>query len=346
MITRRIDSTQMSSLVSRLIIGSSVLATLLAIVPSVVHAENKPGAAAATADAAADGAQIVAEINKSKITRAELTTELDRQLRGQASLIPEDQRRELRKNLLDKMIDRQLLFDASAAFKPSDEETEKFVAQIKSQLGGDEGLSKALEQNQVSMAEFDEGIRKDLAIKNYLEKKVFSDLKISDEELKKEFDKSPERFAEPERVHARHILFKLDQNADEKTVAEVKAKAEKALAEARANPEGFADLAKKYSEGPTRSKGGDLGFFTKNQMVPQFAEAAFSAKPSEITDLVRTQFGFHIIKVEEKKEAGKPNFDTVKEQLRAQMLNAERGKVVAEHVKKLREGAKIITYLK
>jgi peptidyl-prolyl cis-trans isomerase D len=124
-----------------------------------------------------------------------------------------------------------------------------------------------------------------------------SKVKLTDSEVREYYDENMESFKIPKKVVARHILLKVSQDADPKTVEKTKEKALKILKLAREGKD-FAELAKKYSEGPSRNNGGYLGEFTKESMVKPFAEKAFSMKPGEISEPVRTRFGWHIIKVE------------------------------------------------
>ncbi|NTU59616.1 MAG: hypothetical protein HGA98_00990 [Deltaproteobacteria bacterium] len=131
-----------------------------------------------------------------------------------------------------------------------------------------------------------------------------SDVKVTDEEVAKEFASGGAQATEKESVRARHILVKLAAGAKPDEEAKVRAKAESVLKEAKAGKD-FATLAKKYSEDPgSKEKGGDLGAFERGQMVPAFEEAAFALKPGQLSDLVKTQFGFHVIKVEEHRGGG------------------------------------------
>ncbi len=151
----------------------------------------------------------------------------------------------------------------------------------------------------------------------YLEidpKTLEGDIKISQEEILSYYEFNADTFHEPKKVKARHILFKLTENASQEKEKEVKEKAESVLKEARENTD-FAELAKKYSEGPTKTKGGDLGYFSSGQMVKSFEDTAFNMKPGDISDLVRTQFGYHIIKVEDVKEAMPKKLDEVRSRI-------------------------------
>jgi peptidyl-prolyl cis-trans isomerase C len=146
----------------------------------------------------------------------------------------------------------------------------------------------------------------------------------TDEAMKKVYDDAAKQITGEQEVHARHILVETED----------KAKAIKAQLDKGAD---FAELAKKESKDPGASDGGDLGFFTKDQMVPEFSAVAFSLEPGKISDPVKSQFGWHIIKVEEKRNRKAPDFDQVKSQIETYVTR----KAQADYVAKLREGAKI-----
>jgi peptidyl-prolyl cis-trans isomerase C len=146
----------------------------------------------------------------------------------------------------------------------------------------------------------------------------------TDEAMKKVYDDAAKQIAGEQEVRARHILVETEDEA----------KAVKAELDKGAD---FAELAKKKSKDPGASDGGDLGFFTKDQMVPEFSAVAFSLEPGKISDPVKSQFGWHIIKVEEKRNRKPPEFDQVKAQIEAYVTR----KAQADYVAKLREGAKI-----
>ncbi|CAM5521301.1 Parvulin-like PPIase OS=Afipia felis OX=1035 GN=cbf2 PE=3 SV=1 [Afipia felis] len=147
---------------------------------------------------------------------------------------------------------------------------------------------------------------------------------VTDAALKQVYDDAAKQIANEQEVHARHILVETEDQAKE-IIAELKKGAD------------FAELAKKKSKDPGASDGGDLGFFTKDQMVPEFSAAAFALEPGKISDPVKSQFGWHIIKVEEKRARKAPPFDQVKPQLEAFVIR----KAQAEYVAKLRADAKI-----
>jgi peptidyl-prolyl cis-trans isomerase D len=144
---------------------------------------------------------------------------------------------------------------------------------------------------------------------NYLDK-----VNVAEKEISDFYELNPERFKEPEQVRARHILIRVSPDAAESEDAKAKEEALAILKEARDGKD-FADLAKKHSQGPTASKGGDLGYFTRGQMLKPFEELAFSLKKGEIGGPVRTRFGWHIIKVEDRKEAVLRTLPEVRDQI-------------------------------
>jgi len=152
-----------------------------------------------------------------------------------------------------------------------------------------------------------------------LDPNAFKDqVKVSDEQSLEYYEDNIDTFKEKKQVKARHVLFKLAENASAEEEAKVRQKAEDVLKKAKAG-ENFAELAKKHSEGPTAKDGGDLGYFSENQMVKPFEEAAFKLNKGEVSDLVRTSFGYHIIKVEDVKEARTKPFEEVKGQILAKI---------------------------
>src|ERR1700744_2868405 len=146
----------------------------------------------------------------------------------------------------------------------------------------------------------------------------------TDDAMKKVYEDASKQITGEQEVHARHILVETEDEA-------------KAVEEELKKGADFAELAKKKSKDPGASDGGDLGFFTKDQMVPEFSAVAFSLEPGKISDPVKTQFGWHIIKVEEKRNRKAPDFEQVKSQIETYVTR----KAQAEDVAKLREGAKV-----
>jgi peptidyl-prolyl cis-trans isomerase C len=146
----------------------------------------------------------------------------------------------------------------------------------------------------------------------------------TDANMKKVYEDAAKQISGEQEVHARHILVETEDEA-KKVEDELKKGAD------------FAELAKKTSKDPGAADGGDLGFFTKDQMVPEFSKVAFELEPGKISDPVKSQFGWHVIKVEEKRNRKAPDFEQVKPQIEQYVVR----KAQADYVTKLREGAKV-----
>jgi len=160
---------------------------------------------------------------------------------------------------------------------------------------------------------------------------------ITDQALRAVYDDAVKQMGEQEEVHARHILFRVANPADEKASKEAEDKV-KAVIERLNKGEDFAKLANELTEDPSgRNDGGDLGYFTKDQMVPEFSAVAFKLDKGKISEPIKTQFGWHVLKVEDKRKRQPPEFDKVKAQLESYV---ER-KAQVELVTKLRTAAKI-----
>ena len=155
-------------------------------------------------------------------------------------------------------------------------------------------------------------------------------LRISDDQLKVQFQQNIKQYQVPNRVHAEHILLMTVGNKTDAEVEEIKKKAEDILGQAKKGAK-FEDLAKKYSEDPgTKDKGGDLGWLVQGQTVPEFEKVAFSLQKGQISDLVKTQYGFHIIKVMDKETAHTKPFEEVKDSLRAPLLLSQADKQASD----------------
>ncbi len=243
---------------------------------------------------------------------------------------------------MQQMIDGVLLVQEAKRRKMTVDPSivEKGLTQAETGAGGAEQLDATLKQEGLTRERL-----KNLIVDSDLVKQLLDSLgqgiEISDEQVAEFYKSNPDYFKAPEEVKASHILFKVDQAADDETKAAIKAKAEAARQRAVAG-EDFAELAKELSEGPSGPKGGDLGYFTKDRMVQPFANAAFALQPGEISDVVETRFGFHVIKVDDRKPAHTVPLDEVKDRIRQGLVQEAQGKKVEALLTDLREKADIV----
>jgi parvulin-like peptidyl-prolyl isomerase len=159
---------------------------------------------------------------------------------------------------------------------------------------------------------------------------VLGKISIPEEDVKKYYDSHKDEFKTPEMVRVRHILIRVDESATEKDKKAAKKKAEGILKKIKSGAD-FAKLAAEVSEDPgSKQNGGELGFFPRGRMVKSFEDAAFALKTGEVSGLVKTRYGYHIIKLEEKKAAGIQPFEDVKESIRQKLTQDQsKAKVVA-----------------
>ena len=263
-----------------------------------------------------------------------------RGLLSQNRMKPEDFEASMAKDLLDGKL-RQFLL----TFMPiTDQEVLDYYSYANEKIKisyvqfNPENFKKSITPDQDSLETFfkdrQEGYRVPEKIKlAYLliDPDTFKDkVEITDDEIEEYYEYNMDTFLQPKEVKARHILFKLSQYADEAEEKKVKEKAAEVLEKARKGSD-FATLAKEYSEGPTKSSGGDLGYFTAGRMVKPFEETAFKMKKGEISDLVRTRFGYHIIKVEDVKEARTKALDEVRDQISKTLLKTGSAELAHEY---------------
>lgn len=162
----------------------------------------------------------------------------------------------------------------------------------------------------------------DFLANEYIRKEVAAKAAVTEEDVRLYYKVHQDEFAIPEMVRVRHLIISADRTVAEEDKRKAREKAAELLKRVRAG-EDFAKLAAEFSEDPaSKTKGGDLGFFTKGKMVPEFEAAAFSLKPGAVSDIVETQFGYHIIKVEEKKERAFEPFDKVRDKVKEKVFQA------------------------
>ena len=206
-----------------------------------------------------------------------------------------------RKEMLDTMVIRELIL----------------------QKASKDGLDKGPE-----IEEKLQELKKRLIVEAFLKKKVETDAQISDADLKKFYDQNIDKFKAGEQIRASHILVKTEQQAKD-ILTQLKGGA------------AFEELAKKNSVDSSSAKGGDLGWFGKGAMVPVFERAALALKEGQVSDVVKSDFGFHIIKLTGKRPAGTRPFDEVKDQIKAALMPSKQQEIFQKIKDELKKSAKI-----
>jgi len=291
----------------------------------------------------------VAAVNGVLIIQGDFDREMirvRRQLSSTGRAFDESQLPEIKKMVLETLINRELLYQEgqNKGIKVEDKAVNEQLNNVKKSFSNDGEFKDALLKMKISETSLKFQILKEIAIQQFIDQKFIQKTKIPENDLKAFYDSHPESFKEPEQVRARHILINVDSGADESTKAEARNKI-KEIQERLQKGEDFAALAKEFSEGPSGKNGGDLGFFKRGQMVKPFEEAAFALLPGKVSDLVETRFGYHLIKVIDKKPESTVDYEKVRDRLQQYLQQQKVREKVDTHVEELKVKAKVERFL-
>jgi len=291
----------------------------------------------------------VAIVNGVTISKDAYDRELDffaRRAAQGGQQIPDGQMAQMKNEVLESLIDRELLFQESKkmGIKVKTEAVSDQLQKIQQRYPNKEEFKKLLSNMGLTESDVQAQIERGMAIQELIGKEVTEKIKVSDEETKAFYDKNPQLFQQPEQIKASHILIKVQADAPADQKAAARKKIENVQQKVKKG-EDFATLAKTYSEGPSGPKGGDLGYFRRGQMVKPFEEAAFSLKPDETSEIVETQFGYHLIKVNDKKPAKKMTYAEVKDRLNDHLKKQKTETETNAYIETLRKDAKIEKFI-
>jgi peptidyl-prolyl cis-trans isomerase C len=286
---------------------------------------------------------VIARINGEPISKSDVEAQL-KGLEGRAGgPVPAAQRDRVVREMLDQLIGYRLLIQETRArnIAVTDAEVEARMGDIRGQFPSEEVFTKALAERNVTLAELRTDTKNDLAITKLLEAEIGAKSAVTPAQIEAFYKENPAQFRQPERVRASHILIRLPEGADAAAKAKVRAQAEQVLADVKKGGD-FAALAKQHSADPgSAERGGDLGYFSAGQMVGPFNEAAFSLAPGATSELVETQFGFHIIRVVDKQPAGVVPLDQVRSRVEQFLQGRNRQQNTEAFVNALRAKGKI-----
>jgi len=287
--------------------------------------------------------EIVARVNGEAINGAELENAV-KGLEGRAGgPVPADQRDRVYRGVLDDMIGYKLLVQEAKARKIAvpDAEVEAQIAQIRSQFPNQQQFEQALAAQKMTLEAVRNDARSEMSVEKLVEGEIAAKVAVKPEAVSDFYQKNQDKFQQGPRVRASHILITVPQNADAATKQQAKTKAEGILKDLKGGKD-FAATAKENSQDPGSAvNGGDLGFFEQGQMVPPFEQAAFALKPGEMSELVESQFGYHIIKVAEKQAQRVVPLDEAKGQIEQYLGQQNRQAETQAFVNALKAKAKI-----
>ncbi|MBI3418154.1 MAG: peptidylprolyl isomerase [Verrucomicrobia bacterium] len=285
------------------------------------------------------------EVKRSQVDEAFILHKANAAAQGET--IAEADREMVESRLLDRLIYTQLLIAKSTeAEKVKGKETaEKIIAEYKSQAPSEEAFNRRLTALGLTPEKFRAQMIEQGVCEQVVDRELKSKVKVTAEDTKKFYEENAARFEQPEQVRAAHVLISTkdptgSQDLSDEQKKEKKKLAEKVLARAKAG-EDFAKLAKEFSEDPgSKDKGGEYTF-PRGQMVPEFEAAAFSLKTNQVSDIVTTQFGYHIIKTYENLPAQKVEFAKVEPEIKERLQLTEVQKQLPDFLEKLKTDAGI-----
>ncbi len=318
-------------------------------------------------------AQTIIKVNDTKISQAQFDDAFDKEANSgmvaKLGIDLKNGKNDFMYNLIKNRVVNELiikaLLDEEVAkrnIKVTNDDMEEAIKTIVDKVGSKEQLDKILKDSGVSANDFKKDLKEQVKLKKLAESLGNSD--VSDAEVKAFYNRNLDKFKYPEKVRASHILIAVNPQeiteviksdpANEKltedqvkakvdeTIKAKEAKAKDLFAKAQKDPASFAKLAKENSEDPTSAtKGGELGFFAKNEMVPEFANAAFKAKPNTVVGPVKSMYGYHIIYVKDRMAAGQEPFEKVKNSIHDFLENQKQLAQIDRLVETLKKNAKI-----
>lgn len=320
--------------------------------PAPADEKTNPAEAAAEAAQPAEEKELsenIAVVNGKGISRKDFDKEINamrKRMMMQGQQVDEAQFGDIQKNLLEMLINRELLYQESQKSGKKVEETavnEEF-SNWKKQFPDEAQFKNIMAMMSLSEESIKDQIRQRISVQQFIEKEIGSKIKVSEEDIKAFYDGNKDAFKQPEEVKASHILIKVDAAGDAAKKAEARKKIEEIQGKLKKG-EDFATLAKASSDCPSKDRGGDLGTFGRGEMVKPFEDAAFALKPGEVSDIVETQFGFHLIKSSEKKAEKTMSYEEVKDQIAERLKQEKELSEATQYSEKLKEKAKIEKYL-
>ncbi len=282
--------------------------------------------------------QVLAKIDGQPVGRDELETAVKDAEAKAGRAVPATERDAVYRGLLDRVILFKLLASEAKVrgISVTPQEVTERIAQIKQQFPNEAEFQKELTKRHTTMAQLEDEQRRDLLNAKTIEAEVAPRLAVTDQDLDTFYQANPDQFKEPETVRASHILFGVAKDAAPAAKQATRTEAEGVLKRVKAG-EDFATLAKQYSKDPgSAAVGGDLNFFPKGQMVPAFDAAAFALKPGEVSELVETEFGYHIIKMTERRSGRVVPLAEVKDRLSEFLKQRKQQELVQQYLLSLK----------
>lgn len=304
---------------------------------------GKEGEAAAIKPFPAELPEVLARVNGEPITKIEFQRALGNVEARAGGSVPPDQRDRVFRGVLGQLVGYKLLLQESRArhVKVPDAEVDQRVTALRGQFPSEDAFAKQLAQQHVTLEQVKSDARQELAVAQLLRETVAAKVSVKPADVEAFYQQNLQRFEQPERVRASHILITAPKTADAATRAKARAKADDLLKQVQAGKD-FAVLAKANSQDPgSAANGGDLGYFQKGQMVGPFNDVAFLLKPGSVSGVVETDFGYHIIKVVDRQPARVVPLDEARPQVQAFLEAQARDRETQTFLSALKDKGKV-----
>jgi len=246
-----------------------------------------------------------ATVNDTGITRSMVQAQVDELINKRGynygGITHPGEFKRMQREVVEQLITQELLWQEAQRreFVADDNIVEQQLGQIKSSFDSPQAFLFKIQEGGFTETSYREDVKQQLSVQRMVSQGIASGISISDEEVENFYSANIDQMQQPVEVHARHILIEAE-SAETEAQKAAKDEIEEILAEISAGAD-FAKLATERSQGPSATQGGDLGFFGPGQMVPPFEKVAFALKPGEVSDVVQTQFGYHIIRLEDRR---------------------------------------------
>jgi len=298
-----------------------------------------------SADKAASSDKEAATVNGKPIPKSQFERELSlyqKRAEQRGRPLSDADLTTVKHRILENLIETEVLYQQSQKekIKVDIQAVNEQLETIKERFPDEAAFKKALEGMGVSEKEIRTQIQHGLAINQMLDTNVRQKVTVTEEESHKFYNNNPNLFKHPEQVKASHILIKVAPGAEESKKNQARKKIETVQKKVRQG-EDFGSLAKANSEGPTAQQNGDLGYFSRGQMVKPFEDAAFTLNIGEVSEIVETQFGYHLIKVTDKKPARTIPYKEVQQRLEQHLKNEKEKTEIQSYIEHLKKSATI-----
>jgi peptidyl-prolyl cis-trans isomerase C len=289
---------------------------------------------------------MIVKVNGKEITRSDLDQATEVILSQYRDQIPpgqiEQARGAFRRQALESLINQTLLIQEAdrQGIEPPKEAVDARLGQISGRFSSPEAFRKVLESMGISEQDFRNDVTQNLKVESLLAKKLENVAKATPEQVETFYRENPQHFKTPERVRASHILIAADPDDPPAEKAQKRERLARLQKEIQAGAD-FAEVARKNSDCPSKAQGGDLGYFERGNMVKPFEDVAFQLKAGEVSGIVETQFGYHLIKVVDHQKAGEVPLEEARDDIAAYLDRQNRDEAAQGYLKELRANARV-----